>query len=70
MRTIGDVFHGEFNPLTDVGDSRLVGLKALTDAFENFVQVDHEGEHEHKPLTLHLHLAPAWISALTENLLK
>jgi hypothetical protein len=56
LRTIGDVFDGEFNPLTDVGESRLVGLEALTNAFENFVQVDHEGEHEHKPLTLHLHL--------------
>ena len=22
LRTIGDVFNGEFNPLTDVGDSR------------------------------------------------
>jgi hypothetical protein len=54
--TIGDVFDGELNPLTDVGESRLVGLEALTNAFENFVQVDHEGEHEHKPLTLNLHL--------------
>jgi hypothetical protein len=54
--TIGDVFDGELNPLTDFGESRLVGLEALTNAFENFVQVDHEGEHEHKPLTLNLHL--------------
>ena len=58
LRTIGDVFDGELKPLTDVGESRLVGFEALTNAFENFkfVQIDHEGEHEHKPLTLNLHL--------------
>ena len=35
LRTIGDVFDGEFNPPTDVGESRLVGLEALTNAFED-----------------------------------
>jgi hypothetical protein len=61
LRTIGatsDVFDhdGELNPRTDVGESRLVGLEAPTNASENFVQVDHEVEHEHKPLTLNLYL--------------
>jgi hypothetical protein len=51
----------EFKPLTDVrvDKSRLVSLEALTSACENFVQVDHEGEHEHKPLTLHMHASSA-----------